>query len=53
MFRAPYVAGVDKKVTLNKKGKAVTRVGPFDEKGVQVITVSYGDASDILRFKVR
>ena len=46
-------AGVDKKVTLNKKGKAVTRVGPFDEKGVQVITVSYGDASDILRFKVR
>ncbi|WP_300527081.1 bifunctional UDP-sugar hydrolase/5'-nucleotidase [uncultured Nocardioides sp.] len=46
-------AGVDKKVKLNKKGKAVTRVGPFDEKGVQVITVSYGDASDILRFKVR
>ena len=46
-------AGVEKKVKLNKKGKAVTRVGPFDEKGVQVITVSYGDASDILRFKVR
>lgn len=46
-------AGVDKKVKLNKRGKAVTRVGPFDEKGVQVITVSYGDASDILRFKVR
>ena len=46
-------AGVDKKVKLNKKGKAVTRVGPFDERGVQVITVSYGDASDILRFKVR
>ena len=46
-------AGVDKKVKLNKKGKAVTRVGPFDEKGVQVITVFYGDASDVLRFKVR
>ena len=38
---------------LDKKGKAVTRVGPFDDKGVQVITVSYGDASDTLRFKVR
>ncbi len=46
-------AGVEKTVKLDKKGKAVTRVGPFDDKGVQVITVSYGDASDTLRFKVR
>ena len=44
---------MDKNGTLNKKGKAVTRVVPFDEKGVQVITVSYGDVSDTLRFKVR
>ena len=46
-------AGIEKTVKLDKKGKAVTRVGPFDEKGVQVITVSYGDVSDTLRFKVR
>lgn len=46
-------AGVEKTVKLDKKGRAVTRVGPFDDKGVQVITVSYGDASDTLRFKVR
>lgn len=44
-------AGVDKSVEL-EDGRAVTRVGPFS-KGTKVITVTYGDASDTLRFKVR
>jgi len=44
---------VRKRVELDEKGRAVTRIGPFEDKGVQVVTVSYGDASDTLRFKVR
>jgi len=44
--------GVDKTVELNKNGKAKTKVGPF-KKGTHTILVSYGDYSDILRFKVR
>ncbi|GAB2625729.1 hypothetical protein GCM10027270_10620 [Nocardioides ginkgobilobae] len=44
---------VRKRVELDEKGRAVTRIGPFEDKGTQVVTVSYGDASDTLRFKVR
>ena len=46
-------AGVDKTVDLDGRGRAVTRIGPFSGKGTKVVTVSYGDASDTLRFKVR
>ena len=42
-----------KRVELDEKGRAVTRIGPFEDKGTQVVTVSYGDASDTLRFRVR
>lgn len=44
---------VRKRVELDENGRAVTRIGPFEDKGTQVVTVSYGDASDTLRFKVR
>lgn len=44
---------VRKRVELDENGRAVTRIGPFEDKGVQVVTVSFGDASDTLRFKVR
>ena len=44
---------VRKRVELDEKGRAVTRIGPFEDKGTQVVTVSYGDVSDTLRFKVR
>ena len=45
-------SGVDKTVELNKNGKAKTKIGPF-KKGTHKILVSYGDYTDILRFKVR
>lgn len=45
-------SGVDKTVELNEKGKAKTKVGPFT-KGKHTILVSYGDFSDLLRFRVR
>lgn len=44
---------VRKRVELDEDGRAVTRIGPFQDKGTQVVTVSFGDASDTLRFKVR
>lgn len=46
-------AGVKKTVELNERGRVVTRIGPFQRKGTKVVTVSFGDASDTLRFKVR
>ena len=45
-------AGVDKTVRLDDRGRAATRIGPFG-RGTKVVTVSYGDATDTLRFKVR